>query len=61
MARACEYLHRGIERNFTGKVIDISPEQIRWARHRFQKSRLRLTEQPENLLWGMTAEVTIEE
>ena len=47
--------------NFSGKVISISPKADTVGGDVVFKVTIAFDKQPENLLWGMTAEVTIEE
>jgi RND family efflux transporter MFP subunit len=47
--------------NITGKVIGISPMASAVGGDIVFKVTIAFDKQPENLLWGMTAEVTIEE
>ncbi len=47
--------------NFTGKVIAISPKADTGGGDVVFKVTIAFDKQPQNLLWGMTAEVTIEE
>ena len=47
--------------NITGKVISISPKANTVGGDVVFKVTIAFDKQPENLLWGMTAEVTIEE
>ncbi len=47
--------------NFTGKVIGISPRADITSGDVIFKVTIAFDHQPQNLLWGMTAEVTIEE
>ena len=50
-----------LDENFTGKVISISPRADTVGGDVVFKVTIAFDKQPENLLWGMTAEVTIEE
>jgi multidrug resistance efflux pump len=50
-----------INKNFTGKVISISPIADTVGGDVVFKVTIAFDQQPANLLWGMTAEVTIEE
>ena len=50
-----------LNENFTGKVISISPRADTVGGDVVFKVTIAFDKQPENLLWGMTAEVTIEE
>ncbi|MBN2117762.1 MAG: efflux RND transporter periplasmic adaptor subunit [Anaerolineales bacterium] len=50
-----------LNENFTGKVIDISPRADTVGGDVVFKVTIAFDKQPQNLLWGMTAEVTIEE
>jgi len=47
--------------NFTGKVLGISPKADTVGGDVVFKVTIAFDRQPESLLWGMTAEVTIEE
>ena len=47
--------------NFTGKVVGISPKADTMGGDVVFKVTIAFDRQPENLMWGMTAEVTIEE
>jgi multidrug resistance efflux pump len=47
--------------NITGKVIEISPRANIVGGDVVFKVTIAFDQQPQNLLWGMTAEVTIEE
>jgi HlyD family secretion protein len=47
--------------DFTGKVVDISPRADTAGGDVVFKVTITFDEQPQSLLWGMTAEVTIEE
>jgi hypothetical protein len=50
-----------LNENFTGKVIGISPIADNVGGDVVFKVTIAFEKQPENLLWGMTAEVTIGE
>jgi RND family efflux transporter MFP subunit len=50
-----------LEENFTGNVVSISPRANTVGGDVVFKVTIAFDKQPENLLWGMTAEVTIEE
>jgi RND family efflux transporter MFP subunit len=50
-----------LNENFTGKVISISPRADTVGGDVVFKVTIAFDKQPEKLLWGMTAEVTIEE
>jgi RND family efflux transporter MFP subunit len=50
-----------IHKNFTGKVISISPIADTVGGDVVFKVTIAFDQQPTNLFWGMTAEVTIEE
>ena len=50
-----------LNETFTGKVISISPRADTVGGDVVFKVTIAFDKQPENLLWGMTAEVTIEE
>ncbi len=50
-----------LKKDFPGKIIDISPRANTVAGDVVFKATIAFDQQPENLLWGMTAEVTIEE
>src|SRR5215211_595338 len=50
-----------LHENFTGKVVSISPKADTVGGDVVFKVTVAFDKQPENLLWGMTAEVTIEE
>ncbi len=50
-----------LNENFSGKVISISPRADTVGGDVVFKVTIAFDKQPENLLWGMTAEVTIEE
>jgi multidrug resistance efflux pump len=50
-----------LNENFNGKVAGISPIADTVGGDVVFKVTVAFDEQPENLLWGMTAEVTIEE
>lgn len=50
-----------LNENFTGKVLSILPRADMVAGDVVFKVTIAFDKQPENLLWGMTAEVTIEE
>ncbi|HEY9526931.1 MAG TPA: efflux RND transporter periplasmic adaptor subunit [Anaerolineales bacterium] len=50
-----------LNENFTGKVISISPRADTVGGDVVFKVTIAFDRQPENLMWGMTAEVTIEE
>ena len=50
-----------LNENFTGKVISISPRADTVGGDVVFKVTIVFDRQPENLLWGMTAEVTMEE
>ena len=47
--------------NFTGKVVGISPKADTVGGDVVFKVTIAFDRQPQNLMWGMTAEVTIEE
>jgi RND family efflux transporter MFP subunit len=47
--------------DFTGKVIRLSPKADTVEGDVVFKATIAFDQQPQNLLWGMTAEVTIEE
>lgn len=49
-----------LNEDFTGKVIAIAPKADRVGGDVVFKVTIAFDEQPENLLWGMTAEVTID-
>jgi RND family efflux transporter MFP subunit len=49
-----------LNENFTGKVLSISPRADTIGGDVVFKVTIAFDKQPENLLWGMTAEVTIE-
>jgi RND family efflux transporter MFP subunit len=50
-----------VNADFTGKVTDISPRADIVGGDVVFKVTIAFDKQPQNLLWGMTAEVTIEE
>jgi membrane fusion protein (multidrug efflux system) len=50
-----------LNEDFTGKVIAVSPKADIVGGDVVFKVTIAFDKQPENLLWGMTAEVTIEE
>jgi multidrug efflux pump subunit AcrA (membrane-fusion protein) len=50
-----------LDENFSGKVVSISPRADTVGGDVVFKVTIAFDNQPENLLWGMTAEVTIEE
>ena len=50
-----------LNENFTGRVVSISPRADTVGGDVVFKVTIAFDEQPENVLWGMTAEVTIEE
>jgi RND family efflux transporter MFP subunit len=50
-----------LKENFTGNVVSISPKADIVGGDVVFKVTIAFDEQPKNLLWGMTAEVTIEE
>lgn len=50
-----------LNENFGGKVISIAPKADTVGGDVVFKVTIAFDKQPENLLWGMTAEVTIEE
>jgi RND family efflux transporter MFP subunit len=50
-----------LEENFTGNVVSISPRANTVGGDVVFKVTIAFDAQPKNLLWGMTAEVTIEE
>ena len=50
-----------LNENFSGKVISISPRADTVGGDVVFKVTIAFDKQPENLLWGMTAEVSIEE
>ena len=50
-----------LNENFSGKVISISPKADTGSGDVVFKVTIAFDQQPENLLWGMTAIVTIEE
>ena len=50
-----------LNETFTGKVVGISPKANTVGGDVVFKVTIAFDKQPENLLWGMTAEVTIEE
>jgi RND family efflux transporter MFP subunit len=50
-----------LNKDFQGKVISISPKANTVGGDVVFKVTIAFDKQPENLLWGMTAEVTIEE
>jgi RND family efflux transporter MFP subunit len=50
-----------LNENFTGKVVGISPKADTVGGDVVFKVTIAFDKQPENLMWGMTAEVTIEE
>lgn len=50
-----------MDENFSGKVVGISPIAGTVGGDVVFKVTIAFEEQPQNLLWGMTAEVTIEE
>jgi HlyD family secretion protein len=56
-----DILIEALNENFTGKVIRISPKADSVGGDVVFKVTIAFDKQPENLLWGMTAEVTIEE
>lgn len=53
-------LIESLNENFTGKVIAISPRADITSGDAVFKVTIAFDRQPQNLLWGMTAEVTIE-
>ncbi len=52
---------KALNNGFTGKVIGISPKADTVGGDVVFKVTIAFDKQPEDLLWGMTAEVTIEE
>ena len=50
-----------LNENFKGSVVSISPKSNTVGGDTVFKVTVAFDEQPQNLLWGMTAEVTIEE
>jgi multidrug efflux pump subunit AcrA (membrane-fusion protein) len=50
-----------LNENFNGKVLGISPKADTVGGDVVFKVTIAFDKQPENLLWGMTAELTIEE
>jgi HlyD family secretion protein len=50
-----------LNENFSGNVVCISPKADTVGGDVVFKVIIAFDKQPENLLWGMTAEVTIEE
>jgi hypothetical protein len=50
-----------LNENVSGKVIGISPRADMVGGDVVFKVTIAFDQQPENVLWGMTAEVTIEE
>jgi RND family efflux transporter MFP subunit len=50
-----------LNENFTGKVISISPRADTIGGDTVFKVTISFDKQPDNILWGMTAEVTITE
>ena len=50
-----------LNENFTGRVVSISPRADTVGGDVVFKVTIAFDQQPENVLWGMTAEVTIEE
>jgi HlyD family secretion protein len=50
-----------LNETFTGKVVSISPRADTVGGDTVFKVTIAFDEQPENLLWGMTAEVTTSE
>lgn len=50
-----------LNKSFPGKVVSISPRADTVGGDVVFKVTIAFDQQPENLLWGMTAEVTIEE
>jgi RND family efflux transporter MFP subunit len=50
-----------LNENFTGKVISISPKADTIGGDTVFKVTISFDKQPDNILWGMTAEVTISE
>ena len=50
-----------LNENFTGRVVSISPRADTVGGDVVFKVTIAFDKQPENVLWGMTAEVTIEE
>lgn len=50
-----------LNENFTGKVVSISPRADMIGGDVVFKVTIAFDEQPRNILWGMTAEVTIQE
>ncbi len=52
---------KGLNQDFSGKVIGISPRADTIGGDVVFKVTIAFDQQPQNLLWGMTAEVSIEE
>jgi multidrug efflux pump subunit AcrA (membrane-fusion protein) len=50
-----------LDENYTGKVLSISPKADTVGGDVVFKVTIAFDEQPKGLLWGMTAEVTINE
>ena len=50
-----------LDENFTGEVVSISPKADTVGGDVVFKVTIAFDEQPNRLLWGMTAEVTINE
>ena len=50
-----------LKENFNGEVVGISPRADTVGGDVVFKVTIAFDRQPENLLWGMTAEVSIEE
>jgi len=56
-----EIFIEALNENFTGKVVSILPKADTIGGDVIFKVTIAFDDQPENLLWGMTAEVIIEE
>jgi RND family efflux transporter MFP subunit len=56
-----DILIEALNENFTGKVVSVSPKADVVGGDVVFKVTIAFDEQPENVLWGMTAEVTIQE
>jgi HlyD family secretion protein len=58
---AVDIFIEALDETFSGKVISISPRADTVGGDTVFKVTIAFDEQPENLLWGMTTEVTIKE
>lgn len=56
-----EIFVEALNEHFTGKVIGVSPKADTVGGDVIFKATIAFDQQPENVLWGMTAEVTIQE